>query len=169
MKSLAFIVTALALAPLSVQAQEATQEFVRKATVSDLFELASSKLALERTQNPDVRQFAQHMIEDHGKAAKDLSAAVKQSESTAALPETLDAKHADMVQELGETDGEDFDRKHVEMQIAAHDEAVRLFESYLDSDDASPLVRRFAEKTLPVLKEHDMQIEQVSQKYTADL
>lgn len=166
MKYLVATFATFLLASFPAQAQEETKEFVTKATVSNNFEIASSELALERSQSPAVREFAQHMIEDHGKAAKELKAAVKKSD-LGAVREALDDKHADMMKELGEASGAEFDGKYVELQKTAHDQAVRLFEDYAQhaaSEDASTPLRQFAEKTLPVLKEHDRQIEQLSQQ-----
>lgn len=164
MKYLVGTFVAVLLAASANAQEDETQEFVQQATVSNKFEIASSELALERAQNPAVRQFAQHMIEDHGKAAKELQAAVGKSELGVGMRDTLDDKHAKLMQELGDAQGKEFDRKYVEMQIAAHEDAVDLFEDYIDDDDASATVRQFAKKTLPVLKEHDRQIEQLSQK-----
>ncbi|MCO6414913.1 DUF4142 domain-containing protein [Siccirubricoccus sp. KC 17139] len=48
------------------------EEFVRLASMSDRFEIASSRLAIERTQTPRVREFAQHMIRDHEKTTAEL-------------------------------------------------------------------------------------------------
>ncbi len=166
MKYLVAVISTLLLASLPALAQEESQEFVEKASVSNNFEIASSELARERAQNPAVREFAEHMVEDHSKAAKDLEAAVEQSELAVGVRDTLDDKHAGMMQELGEAAGAEFDRKYVDMQMAAHDEAVRLFESYAEhaaTEQASSSLQQFAEKTLPVLKEHDRQIEQLSE------
>ena len=41
------------------------QTFRKMAVISDTFELESSRLALERSNNPRVRAFAQRMIQDH--------------------------------------------------------------------------------------------------------
>ena len=167
MKHLVAMFTTLLLASFSAQAQEETKEFVTKATVSNNFEIASSELALDRAESPAVRDFAQHMIKDHEKAAKDLKAAVKESRHSGETRKALDDKHAEMMKELGETSAAEFDRKYVEMQMAAHDEAVRLFEDYAQhtaNEDASTPLRKFAQKTLPVLKEHDRQLEQLSQQ-----
>src|SRR4051812_5886120 len=41
------------------------QLFAAAAAVGDLAELSTSKLALQRAANPEVRRFAQHLITDH--------------------------------------------------------------------------------------------------------
>lgn len=162
MKHIVLTLAAVLLGAVPAAAQEEeTQEFVQKAAVSSKFEIASSELALERAESEAVREFAQRMIEDHEKASDELSAAVEESELGVGMPDTLDDKHAELMQELGEAEGAEFDRKYVEMQKAAHDEAVSLFEDYVDSDATSESVRAFAEKTLPVLEGHDHAAEQL--------
>jgi putative membrane protein len=49
--------------------------------------------------------------------------------------------------------GKDFDRAYDQMQVAAHEDAVALFETYSKSGD-NPDLKAWAAKTLPHLKEH---------------
>ena len=46
--------------------------FTRMAAMSDMFELESARLALERSQNQAIRSFAQHMQTDHQKTTQEL-------------------------------------------------------------------------------------------------
>lgn len=160
---------ALTLSSFAAHAQDKTQEFVRKAAVANSFQIASSELAVERAQSPEVREFAQHMIEDHRQAAKELQDAVEKTELGVGVRETLDKKHADMMQVLGESSRAEFDRKYVEMQKTAHAETAELFESYLAREGMSEPLSTFARDTLPVIEEHNRRIEQLSQRKAADL
>src|SRR5687767_3842162 len=54
--------SAPAPAPIAVTS---AAEFVPTATSSNLFEIESSRLALQRSRDPEVRRFAQQMIRDH--------------------------------------------------------------------------------------------------------
>jgi putative membrane protein len=49
-----------------------TPEFIRMASMSDRFELASSRLAEQRSTNARLKEFAQHMIRDHEKTTQEL-------------------------------------------------------------------------------------------------
>lgn len=162
MKRLTYLsLSLLVLAFASVHAQETTQEFVEKAAISNKFEIGSSKLAAERAQSEAVRAFARHMIEDHEKAGNKLHEVVEESGTQVSVPESLDKKHADMMQELGETGAEEFDRKYVEMQAKTHEEAVRLFESFAENGGNEGAIRKFAENTLPKLRDHKQKIEEI--------
>jgi len=46
--------------------------FVREAAMTGMKEIEASRLALEKSQNADVRTLAQMMIDDHGKASAEL-------------------------------------------------------------------------------------------------
>jgi len=46
--------------------------FVRTAATSDLYEMEASRLAEQRSQNTEVKQFAQHMLRDHHKTTGEL-------------------------------------------------------------------------------------------------
>ncbi len=47
-------------------------EFVRKVSAGNLAEIELSRLALERASSSEVKQFAQHMVEQHTKANQEL-------------------------------------------------------------------------------------------------
>jgi predicted outer membrane protein len=50
-----------------------SQTFRTMASQSDAFEIASSRLALERSRNPRVLAYAQNMIQDHGMTSQALN------------------------------------------------------------------------------------------------
>lgn len=61
-------------------------EFVRMAAISDMFEIQSSQLAMQRSQNPQVRQFAQEMAQDHQRTTNELQQLVRQMHGAAPPP-----------------------------------------------------------------------------------
>lgn len=50
----------------------ADQSFLKKAAENGLAEVESSKVAAEKAQNPEVKKFAQHMVDEHTKANQEL-------------------------------------------------------------------------------------------------
>lgn len=162
-KVTSLVLAAVVLGSTSVYADEKeAQEFVKKAAVSNQFEIATSELAVERTDNAVVRDFAERMIADHKKAGKDLKAAVDEAGMQLTVPEQLDEKHQEMVQELRDAEAGEFDEKYIDMQAKAHDEAVGLFEDYSENEDAEQNLRDFAVKTLPTLQTHDHRVEGIA-------
>lgn len=127
------------------------QQFVPIAAASNMFEIESSRLALQKSQSAGVKSFAQEMIDDHTKATKEMQAVL--AKANLAAPAAMDARHQQMVTQLNSASGAQFDQAYMTMQLQAHQEAVALFTSYSQGGD-NPDLKAFATKTLPTLKEH---------------
>lgn len=137
-----------------------TSDFVKQAAVSNEFEIASSKLALSKSQNPAVKDFAQMMIKDHGMAGDTLKATVKSVDPTLMPPAKLDEAKQSMLNELGAKSGADFDGSYIAMQEKAHKEAVALFMSYSQYGD-NAAIKKFASDTLPTLRMHEKHVNEI--------
>jgi putative membrane protein len=138
-----------------------TLEFIQKAAVSDLFETASAKLALAHG-NPAEKQFANQMIQDHGKTSSELKSKLTAGLNKVELPNELDSAHQAKLDLLNKARGEDFITTYASQQVEAHNDAVTLFESYAKSGDQAEL-KTWAGDTLPALKHHL----EIAQKLTA--
>jgi putative membrane protein len=134
-------------------AAPAAQEFVNKVAISDMFEIQSSQLAIEKQADRDTKPFAQKMIKDHQKTSKELKALVDQRKVQANLPTGLDSEHQKMLDDLRTKDGRDFDVAYDQIQLKAHQDAIALFETYAKTGDNTDL-KKWAAKTLPHLKQH---------------
>ncbi len=140
------------------KAYDSSQDFVQKATVGGLFEVQSSQLALQRSQNDSVKTFAQHMIDDHTKANSQLMGVLPNSSVQASsITAALDKKHQKMMDDLNKDSDRSFDKDYISDQKKAHKEAVSLFSDYSKSGDDDTL-KDFASQTLPTLKEHKKEI-----------
>ena len=159
-KSILFLalggVSAAALAADAERAVPAPAVFVKKAALDGMAEVELGKVALEKSQNADVRSFAQRMVTDHGKANSELASIAKTKGLDA--PKMLDAEHEAMVSKLRDKSGADFDQAYSEHMNMDHSKAIALFEGAAKSPDAD--LAGFAKKTLPTLKEH----QQLAQK-----
>lgn len=142
-----------------------TKSFVEKASVSGLYEVESSKLALEKSKDADIRKFAQRMIDDHAKASAELKAAVTKSKLDSSLIKTrLDENHADLLKELNGKSGNEFNEEYLDQQEDAHDAAVKLFRDYADDGDDANL-KAFAQKNAPALEQHDDMVKDLEDKH----
>lgn len=127
------------------------QEFVQKAAMSDLFEIQSSKLALDKG-NDQAKSFAKQMITDHQKTSSELKGLMK-ADGIKEPPSRLDSPHQATIETLKAQNGKDFSKAYYDSQQTAHKEAVSLFERYSrDGDD--PKLKEWAGKTLPTLQHH---------------
>jgi len=142
--------------------QQATtaQGFVEKAGQSNLFEIKSSRLALDKTKNQQVRDFAQRMIDDHQQAGQKLKSTLSDAQLRVAPPQQLDQEHASMLEKLQSLRGADFDRTYVKMQTQGHEKTIALFEFYAQNGDNADL-RQFASNLLPTLQQHYEMIQSI--------
>jgi putative membrane protein len=128
------------------------KEFFPAAASAGMLEIESSKLALERSQNTAVKQFAETMVADHTKAADELKALAATKKIT--LPSAMTKHHQKMYDHLkDEKTAKDFDDAYQEAMVGSHKEAVTLF-SKASSDSKDPEVQAWAAKTLPTLQHH---------------
>jgi putative membrane protein len=124
--------------------------FVSKAAQDGMTEVELGKVALAKSKDAKVREFAQRMVTDHGKANHELAAIARQKGLEA--PKSLDTEHQNMVQKLESQSGEAFDLEYSTHMNMDHSKAIELFEATTQSSD--PDLAGFARKTLPTLKEH---------------
>lgn len=126
--------------------------WVKAVASSNMFEIESSKLALQKSKSDDVKKFAQIMFDDHTKAGEKLMAVLKK-DGGAAPPKELAPKHAAAMKLLGSLEGQDFDMAYLSLQHAGHMEAVMAFRTYAATPDDKAL-GAFAKETLPILEMH---------------
>lgn len=130
-----------------------TQTYIQHAGMSDLFEVESSKLALERSGREDVKAFARMMVEDHGRSTEKIKAAVARDGLPAPAPPMLDATHLGKLNRLRSASGEAFDQAYLDMQLSGHKDALALHRSYARSGSAASL-RTAAGEIVPVVEQH---------------
>ncbi len=144
------VVATLALASCGAPS---APDFVKRAAMIDMYEIAAGKIASEKGQSEAVKQFGQHMAEAHGKTSEELQAIVLAEKIDVKLPSRPDRKQRKMIDELNEAKPEDFDKIYAEQQVKAHDRAVELFDEYAEGGDNAAL-KQFAANTLPTIKQH---------------
>lgn len=141
----------------SAARMSADETFVMKAANSGMFEIESSRIALERSKNEQVRSFAQMMVDDHTKNADKLKAAA----GDMMVPAELDRQHARMVRQLRNTSDASFDRLYVNMQRKGHQEAIASFTAY-SKNGKNDRLTAYAKESLPTLQQHADHAKQIS-------
>jgi putative membrane protein len=127
-----------------------TQDFVTEAAMGGMFEVESSKLAVQKSEGP-VKGFATQMVADHTKASAELTTEAKAENLS--VPTALDASNQDKVDKLQKLTGADFSKQYMDYQVSAHKDAVSLFERYGKGGDNAKL-KALAVTTLPTLQHH---------------
>lgn len=137
----------LAFAPVGANAMSASS-FHQKAAQGDAFEIDSARLALKRSNNPAVRNFAQQLISAHEKAEQ----ALNQGGPVVAGP-AMSQNEQNKINQLKNASGRDFDRKFKQMQIQAHQRAIGMYKNFAATGGNQPIAQT-ARRTLPTLKKH---------------
>lgn len=148
--------------PIAVEtAAREAQDFVSAAGQASLVEIRTSEMALEKATSPDVKAFAQMMIDNH-KAAIDRLKAAASAAAVAAPTDMLDDFHMRRINDLVETDGDaDFDADYAALQVDAHNDAIKLLEDYSKDTNATAQLKSYADETLPMLQAHKAEAEKI--------
>ena len=126
--------------------KRADRTFMEKAARASMSGVAISRVAATRTSNPEVRRFAQNLINDHEEAFEQLSALA------ATLGVSLPAKDP-RPERWEKRDAKNFDREYLEEMIDEHEDVVKLFAEHAkDGEDATSVA--YARKHLPKLQQH---------------
>ncbi len=126
------------------------RDFAVTVASSDQFEIISSQLALKRSHHKNIRDVAHRMITDHQKSSAELKRLLDKNGMPSPPPGML-TYHREQFDKIANSP--DFESAYLDAQAAAHQDAITLFDNYrMHGDNA--VLRSFAAKTLPVLKQH---------------
>jgi putative membrane protein len=151
--AIAFLVAAVAAA---WPASEKSQAFVMEATAASAFEVESSLLALRMSKDPEIKKFADMMVSDHGKLRSELQMYARKHGLD--LSGELDAEGSNALSRLqGE---EPIEAPYIDSQRQGNERMVKLFEDYAENGD-DPELQNLAVKTLPTLRSHVQQIDEI--------
>ena len=153
-------------APTLAQAAASTQtaDFVRKASIGNIFEIESSKLAVARTSAKEVKNFALMMMADHTQLGDQLKKTLASSDTGLSVAEKPDDQLQKTLDSLKAAPTTAFDNLYVQAQSKAHDDAVSLFADYADSGDNMDL-KNFASSAIPTLKKHQELVHSLTQSH----
>jgi putative membrane protein len=128
-----------------------SSKFMKKAWQDGVAEIQVCQLALQRSQNPDVRQFAERMMRDHIQIDDELKqlAARKNVE----LPQGIGAEKKLTNEKLALLSGSEFDKQFMEHNVEDHQGDVKDFKEQVDTGTDAD-VKAFAVKTLAMLQTH---------------
>lgn len=139
------------------------ESFVDKAVISGLAEVTLSKLALTKSQDPQIKSFAQQMVTDHTAADTQLKSIAQRHKLL--VPAELDSVHEATVDKLRSLSGADFDVAYRLQMKEDHDKAVLLFSAASDDKSLDADLQAFARKTLPILQGHQADAEKLHGKH----
>ena len=127
-------------------------EFATMAAQGGIAEVQMAQLAQQKATGKDVQKYAKQMIKDHTKANNNLMKIAAKKQMT--LPTTPNAEQMQMMSQLQQASGAEFDRMYIQMAgIDSHQKMQGLIQSEISGGTDSDL-KSFASKTLPTVQKH---------------
>lgn len=154
-------VPALATLPTPRQgaAMRDAQAYLFYGGAGDIFEITTSMMAVQKSQNPQVRAFATMIIGDHTMLTNAALSAAVAGGVTPPPPELSPAQKA-MVTQLINASPAAFDRTYLQQQVPAHRQALSMNQGYSRSGDTASL-RQAAAAAVPKIQAHLTEAQQL--------
>lgn len=129
-------------------------DYVKMAADSDMYEIASGKLALQKSKRDDVKGLAREMIADHMTTTKSLMAALDNKDRKIAKPSRrMSAANDAKLALLKKAPRANFDNLYLQQQAEAHQSAWALHKGYA-TDGTDPALMQVASTAVPVIERH---------------
>ena len=119
------------------QSDDQDKQFIMTASQSDYTEMTFSKLALQKSSNPQVKAYAQKMITDHTKLEEQMKPFADKMGVTPVT--TLDATHQQKYDQMSSLSGADFDKGYISAMSTDHHASLDAFKTEESTTTNAPL------------------------------
>ena len=143
-------VTLLSLCASSAFAQSPA-EFINDASAQGMADIEASRLAHQKTESKEVKDYTIVVINDRTTANQHLAKIAKQLDLPVAPREEVVDKAKGLMPEVME--GDSFDEAYAASQVKTTQEAIDQLQQTAQTTDV-PEIKAFAEETLPKLQNH---------------
>jgi len=127
-------------------------QFITAAAGNGRYEIQASRMAMYRAASPQVRGYAQMLIDHHTRTHNELRELVR--DRGMRLPGVLPRGKYAKLDRLASATGDDFDRMYIGLVgIEDHQADIALFER-ASREARDPELRAWAGKKLPTLRSH---------------
>jgi putative membrane protein len=127
------------VAPLSAAA------FLEQLAMVNMFEMEASKLVLERGADEPLMAFARRLLKDNAQLLELLE------KEGRLVSRRLDEQHARTLSQLRQSEGVLFEKRYLQEQVRAHQQAIQLYERYGEGG-RDEVLKRAAERALPIAR-----------------
>lgn len=134
--------------------------FVTKISDDNTFEIEAAKIALQKTNLKDVKQFAERMVHDHTVAGDELKTAMAGEGVKLPNVAPLDPSNQEKLTTLQRLSGREFDSAYIEIMSMGHEQDIALVKTFLASTQ-DPRLKVFAQTVLPVMESHLREIDKI--------
>lgn len=156
MKKQLILAAGLAMAALSPSyaqnLSKGDRHILEQLAQANMAEVAAGKIALDKASKPEVKHFAQQMVDDHTKGLQAVQDVARSKNVT--LPSEPDARHRKIAERLNGLSGDAFDRAYLKLAgVHDHNEAHKFVVSaQKKASDAD--VKALAAQLQPTVDQH---------------
>ena len=149
------VALALGLSPANAQDKsklsKADRQSLQKMAMADMAEIQTGKLAAQKASNPEVKKFAEHMVQEHTKM---LEEGKKLAQANGVKPPSApDKKHQEAMKKLQGMSGADFDRRYMQQMVKDHQDVLKVAEKSA-AEAKNPELKAHAKAGTPHIQEH---------------
>lgn len=162
-----FAAACLALTATLAMAQDkpTDPQIAHIAYSAGIIDIEAAKLALTKTQNPEIKAFAESMQKDHEAVnemalalVKKLNVTPEDNATSQALSKAAEEKRA----ELAALDGAAFDKAYIDNEVAYHQEVNSALETLLIPSAENAELKSLLETGLKLFQGHQQHAEHVA-------
>jgi putative membrane protein len=148
-------------------AQEQAKHFFTEAASGNAFEIKLAQLAQERSNDPQVKQIAKTLQQDHQQAQDNLQK-IAQQQGVQVSTDQLNPVHQAMYDMMQKKQGDQFTRAFLFGLTGIHQTDVLMY-SYEANKAQNPGVKQYASETLPTLQKHLTSLEQLARPMAGEM
>lgn len=131
--------------------KQQTSAFIVQSAQDNAAELAAAQYALAKSQSPDVKQFASHILANKSHWSDELrDLAAKRGISMPSYPTSHQSR---ALNTLHSESGAKFDAAYAQFMANEHASALARFKRAAQNSALDPQVRRFAQNSLPSMQD----------------
>jgi putative membrane protein len=133
--------------------------FVKKALEGNIGEIEMGKLALQKSSDDQVKQFAQRMVDDHGKMQEQLKPAAQQM--GVKVPDGPSKGQMKSMDKMKALSGDAFDQAYIKDMVKDHKGDDSDFKMEAQSTQ-NPQLKQLVMQSDQTIESHLQQIEQIA-------
>lgn len=166
--AVATIIFAVALYPARANAQgggaPTDPQIVGIVTAADQIDINYAKLAMSKTRNKQIRDFAQQMITDHSsvqKSVNDLAAKLNVTPVDSQTSDSLNAQAQQTMQKLQGLKGKAFEKAYIDNEVAYHQAVINATKTVLIPSAQNAELKSALQGATPLFEGHLQHAERV--------
>ena len=136
------------------------QRILTSLAQANVNEVAAGNIALQKATSPEVKAFAQQMVDDHTKGLQEVQQVAQAKNVT--LPTEPDAKHKKMADRLNALSGEAFDKSYIANAGVNDHKAAHKLVTDARQKAKDPDIKALAAKLQPTIDQHMKSVPQMT-------